>query len=120
METVLAAARTSSSNWKAAFNRGDAAGCAKAYAVDATMTAEPFGTFFGREAIEGFWQQIIDQGYSDVEYIDPEMTVLDDRTVLLKSGWRMNKAHGVITKELWVLQPDGTALLTEDAFEVQG
>ncbi|ESA32587.1 hypothetical protein N836_25055 [Leptolyngbya sp. Heron Island J] len=32
----------------------------------------------------------------------------------------MNKAHGVIHKELWVLQVDGTAKLREDIFEAQG
>jgi hypothetical protein len=29
----------------------------------------------------------------------------------------MNKAAGTITKELWVLQNDGRALLREDFFE---
>ncbi len=32
----------------------------------------------------------------------------------------MNKASGVIHKELWVLQPDGTAKLREDYFEATG
>ena len=30
---------------------------------------------------------------------------------------KMNKAQGVIHKELWVLQSDGTAKLREDDFE---
>ena len=29
----------------------------------------------------------------------------------------MNKAHGVIHRELWVLQEDGSAKLREDNFE---
>ena len=32
----------------------------------------------------------------------------------------MNKAQGIITKELWVLQEDGTAKLRLDLFEVLG
>jgi len=32
----------------------------------------------------------------------------------------MNKAGGVIHKELWVLQEDGNAKLREDDFEAMG
>jgi len=32
----------------------------------------------------------------------------------------MNKADGVIHKELWVLQADGTTKLREDDFEARG
>ena len=32
----------------------------------------------------------------------------------------MNKASGVIHKELWVIQEDGSAKLREDHFEVTG
>jgi hypothetical protein len=32
----------------------------------------------------------------------------------------MNKASGVIHKELWVLQEDGAAKLREDDFEATG
>ena len=32
----------------------------------------------------------------------------------------MNKAKGIVTKELWMLQTDGTVKLTEDHFEVTG
>ena len=117
---LLEAVRTASRAWQASFNRGDAAGCAAAYEDEAVMTASPFGTFRGRAEIQAFWQQIIDQGYSDVTYIDPRLEPVGDDHVLLSSAWRMNKAHGVITRELWVIQEDGGAKLREDAFEVQG
>ena len=81
------------------------------------MQARPFGTFRGREEILGFWTQLIGDGARDVEYIDPALDVIDERTVLLQSGWKMNVAQGVIHKEIWVLQNDGTALLREDVFE---
>ena len=119
-DALLEAVRNASRAWKKAFNRGDAAGCAAAYEATAVMTASPFGRFEGRAAIQAFWQQIIDQGFGEIEYLDPVLTPLDDHQVLLSSGWRMNNAHGVITRELWVLQADGKARLREDAFEVQG
>lgn len=120
MTDILQAVQTASQQWKNAFNSGNAAGCAAQYEEDAVMHARPFGTFTGREAIQGFWQQLIDQGFSDVEYIEPKITKIDDKQALLVSGWTMNKASGVITKELWVLQEDGTAKLREDDFEAQG
>ncbi len=114
---LLAAIVAASGRWKNSFNSGDAAGCAAEYEVDAVMHARPFGTFTGREAIVGFWQNLIDDGYSDVDYIEPEISPVDERSAILKSKWKMNKAGGVIHKELWVLQPDGSAKLREDDFE---
>lgn len=109
-----------SEKWKAAFNAGDAAGCAAQYEDDAIMHARPFGTFNGTTDIQIFWQNLMTDGYADVEYIDLEIEVLDDTTAVLSSKWRMNKASGVIHKELWVIQEDGHAKLREDDFEVIG
>ncbi len=99
---------------------GNAAGCASQYEPDAIMTAKPFGTFKGTEQIQAFWQKLIDDGFSDVEYINPEIKVIDDKSAVLSSGWKMNKAKGIISKELWVLQDDGSAKLRIDEFEAQG
>ncbi len=119
-QTLLDAVHSASQNWKNAFNSGDAAGCAAQYEADAVMHAHPFGTFTGTEQIQAFWQNLINDGFSDVEYIEPSFEVVDSQSVLLKSGWKMNKAQGVIHKELWVLQADGSAKLREDDFEAQG
>ena len=119
-QIVLSALKDASEKWKTAFNKGDAEGCASQYESDAVMTAKPFGTFSGAEEIKAFWQQLIDDGFADVEYIDPEIEVIDENSAVLSSGWKMNKARGVITKELWVLQSDGTAKLRIDEFEAQG
>ncbi|MGY0217165.1 YybH family protein [Endozoicomonadaceae bacterium StTr2] len=116
---VLAAVEKASAEWKAAFNSGNAAGCAAQYEADAVMHARPFGTFTGTAEIQAFWQQLIDDGFADVDYISPEIVVLDDSSAVLSSGWKMNKAGGVIHKELWVLQADGTAKLREDDFEAK-
>jgi len=107
-------------NWINAFNSGDALGCANSYEEDAVMNAKPFGTFKGREEILGFWTKCIEDGLSDIKYIDPQIEVIDQTSAILTAKWKMNKAHGIITKELWVLQSDGTALLREDNFEAHG
>ncbi len=118
--TVLSAVKTASEQWKSAFNSGNAAGCANQYENNAVMHARPFGTFTGTTEIQAFWQQLIDDGFSDVDYLNPEIQVIDESSATLTSGWTMNKARGIIHKELWVLQPDGTAKLREDDFEAQG
>ena len=118
--TVLGAVKKASAQWQSAFNSGDAAGCAAQYESTAVMHARPFGTFKGTSEIQGFWQKLVDDGFSDVEYIDPKIEVVDETSALLTSGWKMNKASGVIHKELWVLQADGSAKLREDDFEAKG
>lgn len=118
--TLIDAAKTANEKWKASFNSGDAAGCASCYEQGATMVAQPFGTFVGRDAIQGFWENIIADGFADMEYIDPTFTAVGETSVVVTSGWKMNKAHGVITRELWVMQDDGTMQLREDHFEAQG
>ncbi len=119
MTAILDAINLASSKWKSAFNAGDAAGCAAQYEENAVMHARPFGTFTGTAEIQEFWQNLINDGYSDVEYVDPQIEVIDETSALLTSGWKMNKASGVIHKELWVLQDDGTAKLREDDFEAE-
>ena len=119
-QIVLSALKEASEKWKRAFNTRNAEGCALQYESDAVITAKPFGTFNGTEEIQAFWQKLIDDGFSDVEYINPEIEVVDENSAVLVSGWKMNNAKGVITKELWVLQSDGTAKLRIDEFEAQG
>jgi ketosteroid isomerase-like protein len=119
-DKLLEAVGKAQIKWINSFNTGDALGCANSYEEDATMNAKPFGTFKGREEIQGFWKKCIGDGLADVNYIDPQIEVVDETSAVLTSKWKMNKAHGVITKELWVLQSDGTALLREDNFEALG
>jgi len=116
---VLNAVKEASTKWKNAFNSGNAAGCAKQYTSGAVMNAKPFGTYTGTVEIQAFWQKLIDDGFSDVDYIDPQIKVIDKKSALLTAGWKMNKAHGIITKELWLIESDGTAKLQEDDFEAQ-
>lgn len=106
--------------WKTAFNQQNAEGCAAQYTEDCTMIAKPIGEFKGREAIRACWQNIIDQGFSGVEYSDVLWTKEGEDGYLLTSSWTMNKAFGVVHKEHWKLQADGTAKLVYDEFEIQG
>ncbi|MEP3276289.1 MAG: SgcJ/EcaC family oxidoreductase [Stappiaceae bacterium] len=119
-ETIEQAIRTASTKWQTAFNAGDGEACAACYEEDALMVAKPFGSFRGRTEIAAFWKKIIADGFADVAYVDPAIEVVDDQSGLLSAGWTMNKAQGVITKELWVVQRNGDALLREDYFEAQG
>lgn len=116
-QAALVATKQASDRWKQAFNRQDATGCAAQYQADAVMHARPFGTFTGTAEISTFWQQLIDDGFAAVEYIEPEFTVIDASSVLLTSKWKMNQAQGVIHRELWLKQADGTFKLAEDDFE---
>lgn len=118
-DTLLEAVKQASSAWQVAFNSGNAAGCAAQYESDAVMYARPFGRFVGTEAIQQFWQKLIDDGFAEITYIEPKIEMIDDKTAVLSASWKMNKAQGVIHKELWVLQADGNAKLREDDFEAQ-
>ncbi|WP_295895820.1 nuclear transport factor 2 family protein [uncultured Vibrio sp.] len=118
--SVLLACQQGIEAWKTAFNHQDAEGCAAQYQVNCTMEAQPFGVFEGREAIQAFWQNIIDQGFSDVSYTDVQWTKVGEDGYLLTSSWTMNKAFGVVHKEHWVIESDGVARLASDHFEVQG
>ncbi|MEN8695320.1 MAG: nuclear transport factor 2 family protein [Akkermansiaceae bacterium] len=114
---LITAAEEANMRWKEAFNAGDAKRCAFLYEKSATMRAEPFGIFKGRDAIQAFWQTLIDQGFSDVEYMEPKIEVQDASTAILTTDWTMNKAYGQIHREVWALQEDGTAKFREDVFE---
>ena len=115
--SLIAETTAASEKWRSFFNQGDAAGCASMYEEDAELVAKPFGSFKGIAEIEAFWRGVIGQGLSDVTYVDPVIEQVDETSTVLTSGWKMNKAQGVITRELWVVQPDGSMLLREDHFE---
>lgn len=116
-KNVLVAVKKASESWKIAFNSGNVEGCVAQYEENAVMNVNPFGQFSGTDQIRAFWQKLISEGFSDVEYIDPKIEVINETRAELKAGWKMNKAHGIIHRELWVLQSDGTAKLREDNFE---
>ena len=119
-QTVIDAVNHASAQWQGAFNGGDAAGCANQYESTAVMHARPFGTFTGTEAIQAFWQKLMDDGFAEVQYVDPKVEVLDADNATLSSGWSMNKARGVIHKESWQRGEDGVWRLRADHFEVTG
>lgn len=119
-ETVLETCKRGICAWQTAFNHHDAKGCAEQYGVNCIMDARPFGRFEGRSAIQEFWQGIIDQGFSDVQYTDVHWEPCGENGYVLTAKWTMNKAFGVVHKELWVVESDGRARLASDDFEVQG
>ncbi|MCV6610454.1 MAG: nuclear transport factor 2 family protein [Amphritea sp.] len=118
--TVLEQCKAGIAAWQTAFNNQDAAGCAAQYEENAIMQAKPFGTFTGREEIQAFWQNIIDQGFADVDYTEVEWQPIGEDGYLLSSKWTMDKAFGVVHREHWKIQADGKARLHDDEFEVLG
>lgn len=118
--TVLEACKRGINAWQTAFNHQDAKGCAEQYMENCVMDARPFGRFEGRQAIQAFWQGIIDQGFGNVAYTDVNWEPCGENSYILTSKWTMNKAFGVVHKELWVVESDGHARLASDDFEVQG
>ncbi|MCL6270635.1 nuclear transport factor 2 family protein [Sansalvadorimonas sp. 2012CJ34-2] len=119
-QETLEACKAGIAAWQRAFNSQNAIGCAAQYDENAVMEARPFGTFQGREAIQEFWQGIIDQGFADVDYTNVAWEEAEDGGYILTSEWTMNKAFGVVHREHWVVQSDGHARLISDDFEVQG
>ncbi|MBU2896236.1 hypothetical protein [Vibrio hepatarius] len=119
-EKVILAVKKASEGWKEAFNRGDARAAARFYETNSVTTAIPFGIYMGQEAAEGLWEHIINSGYKHVEYKNAKIEVIDTNAAVLSASWEMNKAYGIITKELWVLQGDDSAKLRVDNFEVVG
>lgn len=117
---VLHAVEAASAGWQSAFNSGDAAKVADFYETGAVMNAQPFGTYTGRRSILRFWAELIAKGFQDVRYENPKVEVVNENAAIISADWEMNNAYGVITKELWVLQEDGTAKLRSDNFEVLG
>lgn len=118
-EDLRTAVNMASQAWQDAFNSGNAEAAANLYEVDAVMEAKPFGIYTGRSEIQGFWENLVSAGYSDVKYLKPKLTILDSQTAHISSAWTMNNAEGIITNELWVVQPDGSVRLREDDFEVK-
>lgn len=106
-----------SRQWITAFNQGDANACAELYAEDAVMTAKPFGTFRGRDAIRTFWTDLIAKGARDLRYTHIKIEQPDADTLLLSANWSMNIGGGQISRERWV-QRLGQWKLAEDQFEV--
>jgi ketosteroid isomerase-like protein len=117
--TILSACKKGILAWQTAFNNQHAKGCAAQYQENCIMTARPFGIFEGRQAIEEFWQGIMEQGFKDVEYSQVSWEA-EGEGYVLTSHWTMNRAFGVVHRELWVIEADGHARLASDEFEVQG
>ncbi|MEI8626301.1 nuclear transport factor 2 family protein [Pseudoalteromonas sp. B137] len=119
-KNILDLCKEGISAWQTAFNNQDAAGCAAQYTEDCIMEAKPLGVFKGREEIFGCWQNIIDQGFANVEYSNVKWEAAEDGGYILTSSWEMNKAFGVVHREHWIVEQDGKARLKSDSFEIQG
>lgn len=57
----------------ATFNRGDAAGLAALYTEDGQLMPPNAGFLTGREAVQGFWQAVMDMGVREAAIITGEV-----------------------------------------------
>eukprot|EP01059_Diplonema_ambulator_P031125 TRINITY_DN562_c0_g2_i1.p1 TRINITY_DN562_c0_g2~~TRINITY_DN562_c0_g2_i1.p1 ORF type:complete len:887 (+),score=180.57 TRINITY_DN562_c0_g2_i1:316-2661(+) len=117
--TAAEAAVAANAKFLAAFNAGDAAACAALYEDGAVMATVPYGNFTGRTAIGSFWTQVIADGYADVAFANSVITTVSSDTVILSASWTMNKAYGTVQEE-WVQSADGSILIHEESFVIQG
>lgn len=104
-------------NWVSNFNKGNIQECIDAYVDGAIMVVGNVGEFKGKEAITSFWMELTKTA-NFLEYINPEIKVIDETTVHLNSDWKMNIGEGIITLEEWKKQDDGSWKLVDDRFEV--
>ena len=105
-------------SWATAFNRGDAAGCAAHYHPEARLHGQPFPANEGRDSIEVFWQKLIEEGYTDVRYLDRQIELTPAGSAIVTSPWSMNRARGMITREEWQKDSTGKWLIMSDEFEI--
>jgi uncharacterized protein (TIGR02246 family) len=67
VQTVRREIEAQNRGFVAAFKRGDAAGVAAAYMLDATLMPPGGQAVSGRDAIRRFWQGVMDQGVREVD-----------------------------------------------------
>ena len=120
IEFLHAAMRKAHEERLDAFNDGNPEGCSELYETDGVLRALPFSTFRGREEITSFWDRIISSGFGDVECLEPNLEILDEKSVIFSAKWRANRVYGNVTKALWILQSDGSILLREEVIEFHG
>ena len=65
----------------ATFNRGDAAGLAALYTEDGQLMPPNAGFMTGREAVQGFWQAVMDMGVEKAAIITGEVEGFGDTAI---------------------------------------
>ncbi|WP_419533922.1 YybH family protein [Endozoicomonas sp.] len=114
---IFPAVESASRAWRMAFNSGDLIGFSAFYEKNAVLHISPFGSYSGVDEIKAFWQSLIDQDLKVLEYFGIQMTRVAGDQIILRGSWTMNKASGLIHKELWALQDNGYVLMREAELE---
>lgn len=52
------------------------------------MNVEPFGQYNGKKEIKAFWKKLVGDGFSNVEYLKPNIEVINETSAVLISGWK--------------------------------
>lgn len=116
-EIIIKEFKKYSNAWIENFNKGNIDYCINSYDNDAVMIVKNIGEFRGKDAISGFWNELV-KSANYIEYSNTNIKVIDEKTVHLDSDWKMNIAEGVISLEKWIKQDDKTWKLVVDKFEI--
>lgn len=116
--------KRASAKWQTHFNEGKASECAALYHDTAKMIVEAHGSFEGKtlkgkDNIERYLTELFEQGFGELEYEEPFVYVVDSQSAYIACQYRMNKTEGELIKQLWKLQPDGSALISLDNFRIE-
>jgi len=78
---MRAAIEAANDVFMATFNRGDAAGLAALYTEDGQFMPPNAGFMTGREAVQGFWQAVMDMGVKKAAIITGEVEGFGDTAI---------------------------------------
>ncbi|PKB67312.1 MAG: hypothetical protein BZY81_04980 [SAR202 cluster bacterium Io17-Chloro-G4] len=109
--------------FEAAVARGDAAGCAAVYADGGKVMAPDTPMITGREAIQGYWQAILDMGAKGVSLRTLDLDEMGD-TAVERGAATLDiqiEGGGIVQAEakfivVWKRQADGAWKWDTDCF----
>jgi uncharacterized protein (TIGR02246 family) len=81
MGTVREAIAAAGGAFAAAYNRGDAAGVAALYTVEGQLLPPNADFMIGREAVQAFWQGVMDAGIASLKIEIREVEDLGDTAI---------------------------------------
>ena len=109
--------------FEAALARGDAAGCAAVYTDDGKVLAPDTPLITGREAIQGYWQGILDMGVKGVSLQTIDLEEMGDTavergaaTLDIQTGGGETVQATIKFVVVWKRQADGSWKWDTDCF----
>lgn len=116
---VRAAIAAADENFMAAFNRGDAAGVAALYTEDGQMLPPNSDFVKGKQAVQGFWQAVMDMGIKGVKIVIGEVESHGDTAIEVSTFELQGDGGQVLDAGKFIViwkQEDGQWKLHRDIF----